>query len=201
MAKTEQEPDQCAQTCNIVPFFPGRHYNDSVIPKISSIIPNRSGARTIGQCLESVFSSADDTVEVIVVDDCSIDRSVDIIEKFPVRTRYTLANRDFLADSGTASRELKMNVLSGFLCLAVLGLWLFSRQAPFLYAMPMVIVSNSIINRRLIRAFSETKGTFFAFLAYGYYSTLYAFAVGTGALFGIAEYFLIGNCPGSETKP
>jgi hypothetical protein len=105
-------------------------------------------------------------------------------------TRYTLANRDFLADSGTASRELKMNVVSGALCVGVIGIWLFSRQAPFLYALPVIVGSNSIINRRLIRAFSETKGTFFAFLAYGYYSTFYALAVGIGALLGIAEYFL-----------
>ena len=320
---------------------------------ISIIIPNRNAAATIGQCLDSIFSSADKGVEVIVVDDCSNDRSVEIIEKFPVQlirlerhagasaarnigalnstgtvlffidadcllqtdtlvhvrraveehgagtviggtytrvpqdrgffsffqsvfinyfetkhggnpdyiathaliidaeifrknggfpekflpiiedvefshrlrrtgyrlimnpaiqvqhifnftllrslrnafkksrywTQYSLVNKDLLADSGTASRELKMNVVSGALCLAMIGMWLFSRQAPFLYALPVIIGSNSIINWRLIRAFSETKGTFFAFLAYGYYSTFYALAVGIGALVGIAEYF------------
>jgi GT2 family glycosyltransferase len=335
-----------------VPFFRTSDYNEDVGPLISLIIPNRNGAGTIGQCLESISLNAEGQVEVIVVDDCSTDRSVEIIERFPVRliklerhvgasharnigagnsngavlffidadcllqkdtlsnvrramekhgagavlggtyaresqdpgffnffqsifvnyfetkraedpdyiaahaflvapevfrksggfpedflpiledvefshrlrragyrlimepaiqvkhifnftlgrslrnavrktrywVRYSLANRDLFADSGTASRELKMNVASCFLCLILLCIWLVTSEARFLYPLLMIVGLNGVANRGLIRAFVETKGALFAVLAYAYYTTLYALAVGAGALLGIMEY-------------
>ena len=52
---------------------------------ISIIIPNYNGSRTIGKCLGSIFAFNDDDREVIVVDDCSEDGSLDIIRKYPCR--------------------------------------------------------------------------------------------------------------------
>lgn len=52
---------------------------------ISIIIPNFNGSRTIGNCLESIFASNDGEREVIVVDDCSEDESVDVIKRYPCR--------------------------------------------------------------------------------------------------------------------
>lgn len=49
------------------------------------IIPNYNGAVTVGKCLEAAFSSSHDSFEVIVVDDCSNDDSVEIIRRFPCR--------------------------------------------------------------------------------------------------------------------
>jgi glycosyltransferase involved in cell wall biosynthesis len=324
------------------------------MPLISIIIPVHNGCRTIGQCLQSIISAADDNVEIIVVDDFSSDRSVDIIETFPVRliqlarrsgasaarntgagqgasailffmdadcllqretlglvraamerhgaetvvggtytpvpsdpgffslfqslfvnyfetkradapdyiaahalamnadafrrtggfpkdflpiiedvefshrlrragfrlvmepkvqvqhifnftllrsiknavrksrfwTRYSLRNRDLLADSGTASRELKVIVLASLICLALAGLWLATGARSLLYALPVIFGTNAIINRGLIRTFFRTGGMLFALLAYGYYATLYAVAVATGAAIGTAEHFL-----------
>lgn len=321
-------------------------------PLLSLIIPNRNGAGTIGQCLGSIASIDDEQLEVIVVDDCSMDRSIEMIERFPVRliklerhvgasaarnigagnsngsilffidadcllqkdtlanarkavreygagvviggtyarepqdpgffnvfqavfvnyfetkrakdpdyiaahaflispevfrirngfpedflpiiedvefshrlrraghrliidpsiqvrhifnftllrslrnavrkarywSRYSLANRDLFADSGTASRELKVNVSSFFLCLVLSGMWLVLSEARFLFPVPIIVGVNSMLNRGLIRAFFETKGAFFAALAYVYYTTLYALAVGAGALLGIKEF-------------
>lgn len=54
-------------------------------PLVSVIIPNYNGGSTIGKCLSSVFSSNYPAYEVIVVDDCSEDDSVDIIKGFPCR--------------------------------------------------------------------------------------------------------------------
>lgn len=54
-------------------------------PFVSLIIPNRNGAPTIGKCLETAFASAYAPLEVIVVDDCSQDTSVEIIRKFPCK--------------------------------------------------------------------------------------------------------------------
>ena len=50
---------------------------------ISVIIPNYNKASTIGKCLEAAFSSRYGKYEVIVVDDCSTDNSVEIIKSFP----------------------------------------------------------------------------------------------------------------------
>ncbi|MHB8844801.1 MAG: glycosyltransferase family 2 protein [Nitrospirota bacterium] len=326
-------------------------------PLISIIIPVHDGSGTIGQCLESVIAAADDSLEIIVVDDCSNDRSADVIGTFPVRlvrldrhagasgarnagarnsagsilffidadcllqrdtlarvrtavaehgagtviggtytpkphdpgffsqfqsifvnyfetkradapdyiaahalvmdaeafrkaggfpgdflpiiedvefshrlrrlgfrlvmdpevqvrhifnftllrslrnavrksrfwTRYSLGNRDLLADSGTASRELKMSVLSALLCLAVIVLWFATGKTSLLWSLPVIIGANAVINQGLIRAFRRTGGMLFALSAYGYYATLYAAAVAAGALIGTAEYLLRNN--------
>lgn len=50
---------------------------------ISVIIPNYNKSSTIGKCLEAAFSSKYNKYEVIVVDDCSTDDSVEIIKNFP----------------------------------------------------------------------------------------------------------------------
>lgn len=53
--------------------------------KISVIIPNHNGARTIGTCIEALQRSAYDEFEVIVVDDLSSDESCDITGRYPCR--------------------------------------------------------------------------------------------------------------------
>ncbi len=53
--------------------------------RISVIIPNRNGSSTIGKCLEAAFSANHNNFEIIVVDDCSTDSSVEIIKKFPCK--------------------------------------------------------------------------------------------------------------------
>jgi len=50
---------------------------------ISIIIPNHQGGSTIGNCLEAVFASRYRNFEVIVVDDCSRDNSIEVIQGFP----------------------------------------------------------------------------------------------------------------------
>jgi glycosyltransferase involved in cell wall biosynthesis len=52
---------------------------------ISLIIPNYNGSSTIGKCLEAALASRYGNFEVVVVDDCSEDNSVEIIKQFPVR--------------------------------------------------------------------------------------------------------------------
>jgi glycosyltransferase involved in cell wall biosynthesis len=45
-------------------------------------VPNYNGASTIAACLESI-RAADPDAEVVVVDDCSLDDSVDVIRRYP----------------------------------------------------------------------------------------------------------------------
>lgn len=52
---------------------------------ISVIIPNYNGSATIGKCIEAALASQYGNFEVIVVDDCSTDNSVEIIRNYPCK--------------------------------------------------------------------------------------------------------------------
>jgi GT2 family glycosyltransferase len=52
---------------------------------LSIIIPNYNGIRTIGLCLEALIAFRDEACEIVVVDDCSEDGSVDVIRQYPVK--------------------------------------------------------------------------------------------------------------------
>lgn len=64
---------------------------------ISIIIPNYNKSATIGRCLEAVFASDYSNFEVVVVDDCSTDNSIEIIRQFPCKliqlNRYSGASK------------------------------------------------------------------------------------------------------------
>ncbi len=50
---------------------------------LSIIIPAFNSAGTIGKLLESIMTQADDAIEVIVVDDCSTDKTSEVVRAFP----------------------------------------------------------------------------------------------------------------------
>lgn len=108
-------------------------------------------------------------------------------------TRYSIRNRDILADSGTASTELKANVL---LCLTGLALLLchavLGDRLP-LYAVALPFASSLLVGRGLIAAFFRTGGAAFGFAAMAYYLSLYPLAVGAGAFAGAVRHFLPGR--------
>lgn len=107
------------------------------------------------------------------------------IKKSSYWTLYSIRNHDLTADSGTASVALKLNVLCFFPVLVMLAAACYlHRPDPALVA-AILICANIWINRDLLRAWYETDGPLFAFLALGYYTVLYPLAVGSGALFGI----------------
>lgn len=103
---------------------------------------------------------------------------------------YSLKNRDVFADSGTASLELKTNVVSFFLIMLLAPAFMTYRQPVFALFIPVVLFCNLFINRNLISAFYEAKGGLFAFGAAFYYTMVYPLAVGAGSLAGIARYYL-----------
>ena len=50
--------------------------------KVSIIIPNHNTEATIGKCLKAAFVSNYKNFEVIVVDDFSSDKSLELIKQF-----------------------------------------------------------------------------------------------------------------------
>jgi glycosyltransferase involved in cell wall biosynthesis len=103
-------------------------------------------------------------------------------------TGYSLANGDALGDSGTASVELKLNVLAAALCL-VLALCLpLTGNLVLAAAITGVMVGNLMISRRLFMAFHARGGFRFAAAAAAYYVTLYPVAIGLGAVCGLFRF-------------
>jgi GT2 family glycosyltransferase len=119
----------------------------------------------------------------------SLGRSLrNAVRKARTWTAYSLANGDVLADSGTASRELKVNVAAGA-AQALLALWAAAAASawPLALALPLLAL-NLLLNRRLVAAWRRAGGPGFAALALVYYTTLYAAAVGVGSAAGLAQY-------------
>ena len=66
-------------------------------PKVSIIVPIYRVEEYIERCAESLFAQTFDDIEYIFVDDCSPDKSVEILqrtlEKYPHRKRLTRIER------------------------------------------------------------------------------------------------------------
>ncbi|MDH5392576.1 MAG: glycosyltransferase [Gammaproteobacteria bacterium] len=105
--------------------------------------------------------------------------------------QYSLKNQDLLADSGTASVELKFNVCIFFSCLLLLLLYGLTHD----YALLLVIVIslcgvNVYLNARLLKAFYDAGGVIFALAASAYYLLCYPLPVALGAFAGFSDSLL-----------
>lgn len=81
-------------------------------PAISVIVPAYCTERFIGACLDSVFGQTDaPAFEVIVVDDCTPDRSAEIASKYPVRLLHHDTNRGLSAARNTGINAAKGDYL------------------------------------------------------------------------------------------
>jgi len=113
---------------------------------------------------------------------------------------YSLKNRDMFADSGAASSELKINVVSFFLSLLFLILWIIMQQTIFLLPLILFFIFNVLTSRLLLKAYYETGGILFALLAFMYYTMLYPLPVGTGIIAGTVKYFLATDLHRLKTR-
>jgi hypothetical protein len=205
---------------------------------ISVVAPNYNGEGTIGACLAALCASDCRDYEVVVVDDCSSDLSVDIIRRFPCRLVrlprraggslimepeiqvahifnfnlfrslknaffkarwwivYSLGTGDLLAESGTASRGLKANVMLQAFSLAALSAAALTGSAWTMAALVPALCVNLLMNRGLFRAFFREGGILFGIKAVGYYLFLYPVAVAGGALSGAAGMCRLRLNPG-----
>ncbi|MCL6471421.1 MAG: glycosyltransferase [Firmicutes bacterium] len=101
---------------------------------------------------------------------------------------YSIRNRDLLADSGTASIELKINGALYIICLIAASLSLLFWNPVFLVLAATSLITNLLINRGLLAAFYKTGGLLFALMASLYYATLYPAAIWAGTSAGFVKY-------------
>jgi glycosyltransferase involved in cell wall biosynthesis len=101
---------------------------------------------------------------------------------------YSLKNRDLFADSGTASKELKINGAAWMVTVLLALVSSVSGHQVVLLPLPFLWTADIIASRYLFRAFFKAGGALFALLASLYYIMIYPAAVWFGALQGIALF-------------
>ena len=96
-------------------------------PKVSIIVPIYRVEEYIERCAESLFAQTFDDIEYIFVDDCSPDKSVEILqrtlEKYPHRKRLTRIERLSWA-AGRGCHDKGFNwplVITRFIAIAMTG--------------------------------------------------------------------------------
>lgn len=74
---------------------------------LSIIIPNYNNGKFLNRCLDSILSAKEQNIEVIVIDDGSIDNSVQVLQKYNDYrlTYYTQANKGV---SATRNRGIEL---------------------------------------------------------------------------------------------
>ena len=121
----------------------------------------------------------------------SLSRSVvNAFNKSMYWTIYSINNKDLFADSGTASVELKTNVLGYFLSALLLPVFLITQSTTVLVIIGFVLGINLLTSRRLLRTFYRAGGSVFFIAAALYYLLLYPLPVGAGAMLGTIKNFI-----------
>ncbi len=117
------------------------------------------------------------------------------VKKTRYWTEYSLANRDLFADSGTASKEIKVNGVTWLVTASLVLLYVTTGQRSLLAPLPFLWAANLYVNRHLYGAFVKAGGAWFAFVAGCYYSLIYPAAVWTGFFIGMFQYYYKRESP------
>jgi glycosyltransferase involved in cell wall biosynthesis len=104
-------------------------------------------------------------------------------------TTYSIGNKDLLADSGTASWELKANVGAYYLSCLLLFMSLITGQWTWWFAIGAVQIVNIVMNKRLLLAFCDANDILFSLRAVIYYFAVYPLPVGLGSIVGVIRYW------------
>lgn len=110
------------------------------------------------------------------------------IRKASYWTYYSIRNKDLLTDSGTASHELKTNVVLFYVTLLLLLSSMITVSPYLLFAALFTLLLNMICNQRLLQEFARYNGIAFHIKATLYYLFLYPLPVSLGGLMGISKY-------------
>lgn len=185
--KRAEDPDYLATHALAIPAETFRAVNgfaESFLPILEDVELSHRLRRT------GYLLAVNPGIQVRHIFDFSLAKSLcNAFRKAMYWTRYSLGNRDLLSDSGTASRELKLNTGCLGSSLLLLGLALLTGNAAWLLPVPPMTLISLLASRKLVAAFFRARGPLFAAAATGYYLTLFPLAVGLGALAGTVRYF------------
>lgn len=115
-------------------------------------------------------------------------------------TGYAIGNRDLLADSGTASVGLKVNVLVFAGNAALLSGFVLTGKMILLAFIAPALAFNLFVNRGLLLACHRAEGSGFALMAALYYLLLYPLAVGAGAGAVMLRHLFFGPLHPRESR-
>ena len=83
------------------------------MPKVSIIIPFYNTEKYIGKCLETVVNQTLDDIEVICVNDCSTDNSLDVVYDFANKDKRIKVINNPLNMKQGASRNIGIKMATG----------------------------------------------------------------------------------------
>ena len=115
-------------------------------------------------------------------------------------TGYAIRNRDLLADSGTASAGLKLNVLVFAGNAGLLSGFALTGKMVLLAFMAPALAFNLFVNRGLLLAYHRAEGLGFALMAALYYLSLYPLAIGAGAGAGMLRHLFANSLRPQENR-
>jgi glycosyltransferase involved in cell wall biosynthesis len=129
-------------------------------------------------------------IEVQHIFNFNMKRSIsNAIKKSKYWTMYSLYNKDVSKDSGAASYELKVNVLTQSLNAALLVTALAFRMWWLFIPIGILYAINSAVNFKLLRLMERERGPVFLAKAMAYYQFLYPYVVAFGSLAGTMKYY------------
>ncbi len=114
---------------------------------------------------------------------------VNALKKSSYWTLYSISNNDLFSDSGTASYELKANVILFYLTLTACLLFLLTDNITLLALSGLFTIMNIVINRHLLKAFKDTYGIAFSLLSAMYYLWIFPLPVSMGSVIGFIKHF------------
>ena len=184
--KNRNDPDYLATHALVIraeAFKKLRGFNEDFLPILEDVEFSHRLARN------GFRLSMDPDLQVRHIFHYSLVRSLrNAVKKTRYWTEYSLANRDLFADSGTASKEIKVNGVTWLVTVTLVLLYLTIGQRSLLPLLPLLWVANMFVNRHLYRAFLKAGGAWFAVMAGSYYSFIYPAAVWAGFFRGMYQY-------------
>ncbi|MFA5810392.1 MAG: glycosyltransferase family A protein [Thermoleophilia bacterium] len=119
----------------------------------------------------------------------SFTRSVkNAIKKSKYWTMYSLKNRDVTKDSGAASYELKVNVLTQSLNLVIVTAAIVTWKWWLLFPAALLYLLNVAASFKLLRLIKKERGWWFLLRTMAYYQLIYPAVVAYGSAMGTMKY-------------
>jgi len=81
--------------------------DNSVKPLVSVIVPVRNGEKCVANCIKSILSQTFEDFELIMVDDASSDRTVEIINELKDERIKYIRNKEWLGIAGSRNTGIK----------------------------------------------------------------------------------------------